>query len=257
MKKTRLTDSRVQPPDVTPTQSDAASDAQHKDHFLRLMLLGPSSWSTTPRPLRGSQREPDPFAPLPQSISRPGRHLKLPLPSGVPRVSLDSAAIEVMTDLRRVGAITVDQATSVDEANVAMIAGGVRALFVVDESRQVLGIVTATDILGERPVKLAQERRLHHSDILVRDIMTPGDRLEILHLRDVLHARVGDVVATLKRTGRQHAIAVETSPPPEQAEMWVRGIFSLTRIARQLGVWPLPGHDLPRTFAEIEAIIGP
>jgi hypothetical protein len=258
MKKAKQIGSDVEALEAIPAASDAAGEFQHKGHFLRLMLYGPRYWSATPpRPLRASQRAPGIFAPLPQSTSTPGCRIKLPLPSGVPRVSLDSPATDVMTDLRRVGAITVDETASVDEANAAMIAGGVRALFVVDEARQVLGIVTATDVLGERPVMIAQERGLRHSDILVRDIMAPGDRLEIIDLRDVQHARVGDVVATLKRAGRQHAIAVETSSAPDQTDTWVHGIFSLTQIARQLGVWPHPTHDLARTFAEIEAIIGP
>ncbi len=41
---------------------------------------------------------------------------------------LDSPATEVMTDLRRVSAVTTDRDTSIDEANRAMIVKGVRAL---------------------------------------------------------------------------------------------------------------------------------
>ena len=35
----------------------------------------------------------------------------------------------------------------------------------------------------------------------------------------------------------------------------VRGIFSLTQIARQLGIPPQQIHDIARTFAEIQAAI--
>jgi CBS-domain-containing membrane protein len=170
-------------------------------------------------------------------------------------VRLDSPATDVMTDLHRVSAVTIEGYASIDDANQAMIAHGVRALFVVDDARQLLGIVTATDILGERPVQFAQERGIRHGEIVVRDIMTPAERLEILDIREVRRARVGDVVATLRVVGRQHALAVEAADGAPDGRKTVCGIFSLTQIARQLGIPPQPMHDMARTFAEIEAVI--
>ena len=86
----------------------------------------------------------------------------------------------------------------------------------------------------------------------MRDIMTPADRLELIDVRDVERARVGDIVATLKLVGRQHALAVEMASLPQKT---VCGIFSLTQIARQLGLPPQQTHDMAQTFAEIEAAI--
>jgi CBS domain-containing protein len=221
------------------------------------MLFRASDPASATRPLHHSGRATGAFAPLRQWTAKPGERFRLPVPNDVVPVSLDSAASEVMTDLRRVGAIIVDDATSIEDANHSMIARRVRALFVVDETREVLGIVTATDILGERPIRFTQERGIRHNDVLVRDIMTPADRLEILDLHEVQRARVGDIVATLKRAGRQHALVVEAIAGSPRGETWVRGIFSLTRIARQLGLPDPQSHDIPRTFAEVEAIVGP
>jgi len=86
----------------------------------------------------------------------------------------------------------------------------------------------------------------------VRDIMTAEDRLEVLHLDDVMAARVGDVVATLRRSGRQHALVVDTV---EGKAPVICGMFSLTQIGRRLGIPPQQVHDIARTFAEIEALI--
>jgi hypothetical protein len=86
--------------------------------------------------------------------------------------------------------------------------------------------------------------------------MTPADRLEILDFRDVEAARIGDIVATLRLAGRQHALAVEATDETPSAQKTVRGIFSLTQIARQLGIPPQQTHDIIRTFAEIQAAIG-
>jgi acetyl-CoA carboxylase beta subunit len=59
-------------------------------------------------------------------------------------------------------------------------------------------------------------------------------------------------VATLKRAGRQHALVVDQASGGRQM---VRGIFSLTQIARQLGI-AVQTPAIGNTFAEIEAAIG-
>lgn len=69
-----------------------------------------------------------------------------------------------------------------------------------------------------------------------------------LALADAASARVGHVVETLRRAGRQHALVVD-------AERKVRGIFSLSQVARQLGVPLGTAGEVARTFAEIEAAI--
>jgi CBS domain-containing protein len=161
-----------------------------------------------------------------------------------------------MTDLTRVGAVCTRALATVREAHDAMIAHRIRALFVLSGDGGVQGIITATDVLGEKPVLRAQQRGVRHDDVLVRDVMTPAEMLETMDLQDVLRARVGDIVASLRRTGRQHALVIDTASEAASPVRTIRGIFSVTQIARQLGFAPQPGHDVPRTFAEIEAAIG-
>lgn len=226
-----------------------------RDHFLRLMFFQPSHDEREER----AEQAPEPltgrFVPLRHFMARPGVRYRLPPATSAAPVQLDSPAIEVMTDLRRVSAVTIGFDASIDAANRVMIDKRVRALFVVDDSSHVLGIVTATDILGEAPVRIAHERQIHRNDLVVRDIMTPADRLEVLDLHDVARARVGDIVATLQSAGRQHALAVEVDEDTAGGSTTVRGIFSLTQIARQLGIPPGQTHDIARTFAEIERAI--
>ena len=81
--------------------------------------------------------------------------------------------------------------------------------------------------------------------------MTPRDRLEVINIKDVMEVKVGHVVATLKKAGRQHAVVVEVD---EAGKQILRGLFSATQIARQLGV-QIRTTEVARTFAEIEAIL--
>lgn len=168
------------------------------------------------------------------------------------RVRIDSPALEVMTDLTRVTAVIVLPGDTVDEAHRRMIQRGVRLLLVVDQDRRVHGIVTANDVLGEKPVRMAVQRGVPRSEIQVRDIMTERERLEVLDLRDVQSSTVGHIVATLKAAGRQHTLVVDQDARGRQR---VRGVFSATQIARQLGI-VITTEAVARTFADIEASLG-
>jgi len=165
------------------------------------------------------------------------------------RVRIDSPAVEVMTDLTRVTAVIILPGDEVDEAHRRMIQRGVRLLLVVDQDRRVHGIVTANDVLGEKPVKVAVQRGVPRREVHVRDIMTPRGRLEVLDLRDVQASTVGHIVATLKAAGRQHTLVVDYDAKGRQR---VRGVFSATQIARQLGI-VIATEAVARTFSDIEA----
>lgn len=158
----------------------------------------------------------------------------------------------VMTDLERVMAITVGPGVSIEAANQRMIDAGVRLLLVVGGDQRIVGLITATDVLGEKPVKHQRRMGGTFGDILVRDIMTPQGELDVLHLRDVFRARVGDIVMTLKGFGRQHTLVVERDGDSDAQR--VRGIFSATQIGRQLGMNVIPG-EIASTFADMEAVL--
>jgi predicted transcriptional regulator len=168
------------------------------------------------------------------------------------RVTLDTPAVAAMTDFRRVAAVTIGLRVPISEANRKMIENGIRLLLVVEDPDLVLGLITASDVLGEKPMQLVHQRGARHSEIEVGDVATLRETLEVMQMRDVLNARVGDVVATLRRTNRQHALAVE--PVAGDSCHAVRGLFSASQIARQLGV-PVHVGDVARTFAEIEALL--
>lgn len=162
---------------------------------------------------------------------KPGTGFARPSQIMPERVRLDDPAVSVMTDLKSVSVVNVRAMSTVDKANAKMIRYGVRSLLVLDEDDKVVGILTAVDVLGEKPVNFLRNMGGTHADILVRDIMTPQRELEVLRLEDVHHARVGNIVATLDKAGRQHALVVEDSADGSQT---IRGLFSSTQIARQL-----------------------
>jgi hypothetical protein len=202
------------------------------------------------------------YQPLPERELAANAGFRRPTASPAPRVTLESPALHVMTDLTRVAPATIRPQAPLAGANQFMIARGVRLLLVADDQENVLGILTATDVLGERPMRVATERGLRRDELAVGDVMTPAAAVEAIEFADVEAARVGHVLETLRRSGRQHALVVDYDPlppagplaPPGRRAM-VRGIFSTSQIARQLGVAVPPGAEVARTFAEIESAI--
>ena len=168
------------------------------------------------------------------------------------RVVQEDPALEVMTDLKKVKAVTVDATASIDFANSKMIACGVRLLFVMNADEMLVGLITASDLLGEKPITYLQKHGGPRENILVQDIMTPHDKLKTLQMNDVLKARVGDIVETMKEFNRQHILVVDKMDG-ETTER-ICGIFSTTQISRQLGI-EIKNTPSTNTFASF--IISP
>ncbi len=192
------------------------------------------------------------YASLPSHGMDPGTTFQRPLVPEPKRVTLEDPALEVMTDFRHVRAITVPPSASMDYAYQRMRTDGVR-LLLVEERNEVVGLITSTDIEGDKPVRLVHDRGLRRDEITVGDIMTPRERLEVIPIEAVQGAHVGHVVATLKAVGRQHAIVVDRDA---QGRQRVRGLFAVSQLNRQLGS-ALQPLEVARSFAEVEIVLGP
>jgi len=163
------------------------------------------------------------------------------------RVDLDNPALDVMTDFRRLTAFIATPGDSIKQAEERMHRRNVKLLFVMDGADHVAGLITNTDIHGEKPMRVVQSRGIRRDEVQVGDIMTPVDRLEAVDYEDIAHARVGHVLETLKARGRQHALVIENV----NGRQMVRGLLSLTQLCKQLGV-NIVTTEVANTFLEIE-----
>ena len=165
------------------------------------------------------------------------------------RITADDPALSVMTDLCQVAAVTTELSTPLDQGLDIMIKRGVRVLLVVDADDHILGLVTSRDIDGEKAHRILAKAGCAREDLLVSDVMTLRAKLEVLMMEDLLTARVGDIIATLRQVNRQHALVLEIDPETEIPA--VRGLFSLSEIGLRLGLDISPSRQ-PTTYAELE-----
>jgi CBS domain containing-hemolysin-like protein len=168
-------------------------------------------------------------------------------------VKPDDPAERVMTDFRQVTPLTVDGGTPIDDALQYMIHAGVRLLFAVDSDSRLIGLITTTDIQGEKPIQHMAVEHEHGArarrEIRVRDIMTPVAAWDALDYEALRHATVAQFIPTFKAAGRRHLLVVERSA--QAGQCIVRGVISASRLERELGLM-LEVPAVARSFTDIE-----
>lgn len=155
-------------------------------------------------------------------------------------VHLHDSAMLVFTDFASVYPVTVTADTTIDHALEKMKSQRVRLLIVVNGQHRVIGLINADQIMGDGPVRLAEDRRLDHRHITVAMLMRPQKAIQVLKLSHLRDARVGHIVATLHDLEQKYVLVVEGGT--------VCGLFSASQISRQLGrgilVDEVPAHSL-------------
>jgi hypothetical protein len=188
-------------------------------------------------------------APAQLTLAKPGSH-------AVGAVTPESPAATLMTDLRQLPAVRIAEDRTLAEAESHMVAAGVRLLFVVDARDILIGLVTAYDLAGEKPIKASMARDsspdLHKPHaVLVRDIMQPVTEWRGIDFPSVERARIGDIVQTFEELGQPHLLVFELTDDEVPV---VRGLFSATQLERVLGV-RFNLISRPGSFAEIEQVL--
>ena len=163
-------------------------------------------------------------------------------------VTLDSPALDVMTDLTKVKAATIHPDQTLRQAEQTMIYLGVRMLFVVTEMPRLDGLITSTDLHGERQMGVVHARQLRFDEMRVADVMTELSMLDAIAFERMASATVSNLIATLKDVSRNHLLVMQKGEGAGPAR--VRGIISRSQIERQLGR-PIEVSDVPVNFAEV------
>jgi CBS domain containing-hemolysin-like protein len=148
------------------------------------------------------------------------------------KVDMNSPAVEVMTDLKKVTAMSINPCATLDQASQRMTSSNVHLLFVTNQFHHVLGIITSNDLVGDKMIKYLSEVGGKRDEVMVRDLMTPQSKIEVLDMSEIRSSRVSDVVTIMKDAKRRHALVVDKDFSDAQV---ICGIFSTVQISKQLG----------------------
>ena len=185
---------------------------------------------------------------LPHQLLSAGATINQQQGSQARSVTLNDRAEAVVTDFRHKRPFSISPTTTVDQINDKMIACGVRMLFITEADGILQGLVTYTDLSGEKPVRYIQEHGGTRGEILAQDIMTPLAQLEALQRESIARACVGDIVDTIQQMGRQHMLVIDTLDDGTEV---VTGMVSASHIESILGI-KLELSSRANTFADLE-----
>ncbi|MGB5472297.1 MAG: CBS domain-containing protein [Gammaproteobacteria bacterium] len=170
------------------------------------------------------------------ALSHTRLHVGIPChtPDGLtPVAHTNDPAISVMTDFLKVTPLTIEPTMNIDAALGKMKAAGIRLLLVPDSEDNIVGIITACDIQGERPIRIGQNAGIPRHRIHVDMLMTPLDEVMAMDMITVRNARVGHIIHTLRKQERPHILVVETDRTSDL--QIIRGVFSIPCISKLLG----------------------
>jgi CBS-domain-containing membrane protein len=141
-------------------------------------------------------------------------------------------ALTVMTDFRERASVTVPDTAEIDEALEHMRHTGVRCAFAIDERQWVVvGMITAYDIMGEKPIQYVQSRAIQRREVLVRDIMREISHCRVVDIKQIEIATVVGVSNMFAESRLTHVPVMETS---ESGGQRLRGLLSAAKVRRLL-----------------------
>jgi len=160
------------------------------------------------------------------------------------------SAVTVMTDFRERASVTVPDTATIDEALEHMRHNGVRSAFTIDDQTHfVVGLITAYDIVGEKPMQYMQPRAMRRDEILVRDIMQRLSAWRVVDIKQIERATVAAVSELFTEKRLTHVPVMETS---ETGEQRLRGLLSAAKVKRLLSrpaaAPPQPWHKIPADY---------
>lgn len=159
-------------------------------------------------------------------------------------------ALSLFTDLHHSPCVIASHRDGLDQTLHLMRRAGVRMVFVAGLDGQLVGMVTAEVLQGERPVVRASSHHVPHRELTVADIMVPITQWDTVDIAHVRVAHVGDIVATL----REHNLRYLLVTQKKDGATVLRGLFSVSRLEQALNTTIEP--DLhSRNFAELEMVL--
>lgn len=173
-------------------------------------------------------------------------------------VHMDDPATFVFTDFTRNRPATITSDDSIDGALDKMNRSGEHLLLVIEnvntdnqtgrQSGSVIGQITACDMHGEVPVRVAREAGIRHDEIKVGMVMTPRRDIQVVDWVHIKSAKVGHILATMHDRECCHILVVENNT--------LRGIFSMSEIAKHLDYVEVEPEFCAHSLAELVHRVG-
>lgn len=171
---------------------------------------------------------------------------KLAWPTVQRQINLHSPALSIVTDFTEQTPQVIDSDTAAVALESLMKHSHVKMKIVLDKHQQFAGIVTLADLTEQRILQKVASGIERH-ELTAQDFMQPKTALQSFDYAQLVNARVGDVVETLKDNGQHHCLVTDRGAHE------IRGVISVSDIARTLRL-PLDIYAQP-SFSALSRIL--
>ena len=172
------------------------------------------------------------------------------LPQAHQKATLTDPALSQLIDLRLAPCVTVDQHDGIAATLHVMQRARVRMAFVSGLSGELVGLVTADELQGERPLLRAMADHIGIEELTLDQVMAPLNEWLVVDAWQIEHSRLGNVAATMREHGLRYLLVVQRGEDSTE----LRGLISARQLEQVLGIDLDSGPHL-RSFAQIEAAL--
>jgi CBS-domain-containing membrane protein len=155
----------------------------------------------------------------------------------------EDPALSLLTDLHHSACVVASHRDGLDQTLHLMMRAGVRMVFVSGVDGQLVGMVTAEDLQGERPVLHASNRQVTHDELTVADVMVPVTQWDTIDMASVRTSRL-----------HEHGLRYLLVTQHKQDTTMLRGLFSARRLEVALNT-VIDSDMHSRSFAELEQVL--
>lgn len=170
---------------------------------------------------------------------------RVALPEKTHQLTLASPALSILTDFRYERPYIVDADLSVSEAQNLMFKAHISFALVTNKREEFVGLITAEKLSGSELVCLVADGH-RREDIRVEDLMILRKNIRALEYSQVKASCVKDIVDTLKTSGLDQCLVVDSG------EHKIVGLFSARELSRRMHL-PIVVSSRP-TFADMISI---
>ena len=144
----------------------------------------------------------------------------------------EDLALDVMVDFRQQTPPTISHKANIDSAQQHMSGVALHVLLVTDTTGDITGLICSEDLIGDKPVRITQEKRISRQDILVDMVMLPKNQVVCFKLSDLKFAKVWEVLETLRHLQQHNALILDDEDDSDTPV--IIGLFSSIQIGKLL-----------------------
>ena len=154
-----------------------------------------------------------------------------------------ASALAIFTDFKKHVPQSVSSNLAAVHAESLMRKTHVRMKVAVDESGELVGVLSLHELDDQRFSQVRHAEQIKHDEVLVQHLMIPRQNLMALDYSELVNSNIEQVLETLKQNKQQHCLVIDRD------NSQIRGLISATDIARRLHI-PLE-IERPTTFFDI------